>query len=124
MVEEMIPIVMFLVTGGVFWMLFHFRYKSRAETQQTIRLALDKGAELTPELIDRLGDPEPGPSKDLRRALVWLSLGVGLAVCGFFVPDPSGHALKGCLAGAAFPIAIGIAFLIMWKYGKAQAEQS
>ena len=102
----------------VFWLYFLFRYRSRAEIQQTIRLALEKGADLSPELLDRLGEPEPSKNKDLRRALVWMALGVGLALCGFAVPDPSGHALRGCLAGAAFPFAIGLAFLIMWKFGE------
>ena len=107
----------------VFWLYFLFRYRSRAEIQQTIRLALEKGAELSPELLDRLGEPEPSKSKDLRRALVWLALAVGLALCGFFVPDPSGNALRGCLAGAAFPFAIGIAFLVMWKYSDKQGQR-
>lgn len=102
----------------VFWLFFLFRYRSRAEVQQTIRLALEKGAELSPELLDRLGEPEPSKNKDLRRALVWMALGVGLALCGLAVPDPSGNALQGCLAGAAFPFAIGIAFLLMWRFGE------
>lgn len=120
MVEEMIPVVLFLVLGGIFWAMFYFRHRSRAETQQTIRLALDKGAQLTPELLDRLGEPVPDKSTDLRRGLVWLALGFGLALCGFFVPDPSGDALKGCLAGASFPVLIGIAYIVMWRYGVAK----
>ena len=118
MIEELIPIVMFIVIGVIFWLFYLFRARNRAEVQQTLRLALDKGAELTPELLDRLGEPGPSKDKDLRRALVWLAIAVGLAICGFFVPDPSGEAFRGCLAGAAFPFAIGIAFLIMWKYGE------
>ena len=41
-----------------------------------------------------------------------MALAVGLALCGFAVPDPSGHAFRGTLAGAAFPFAIGVAYLI------------
>jgi hypothetical protein len=116
MAGELIPIVFFFITALIVWMVSYFRFKSKAETQQTIRLALDKGNELSPEFIERLGDPEPIKNKDLRRGLIWLGLAVGLALCGWAVPDPSGHALRGCLAGAAFPFAIGIAFLIMWRY--------
>ena len=83
---------------------------------QTIRLALDKGLDLSPELIDHLGHPKEPKNKDLRLALIWLSLAVGLALCGFAVPDPSGYALRGCLSGAAFPFAIGIAYLLIWRY--------
>ena len=84
--------------------------------QQTIRLAIEKGLDLSPELIDHLGHPKAAKNKDLRLALIWLSLAVGLALCGFAVPDPSGYALRGCLSGAAFPFAIGIAYLLIWRY--------
>ena len=116
MVEELIPIVMFIVIGLIFLIVLYFRYRSRAEIQQTIRLALERGNELTPELVNRLGEPQPGRNKDLRLALIWLALAAGLVMCGFAVPDPSGYALQGCLAGAAFPFAIGVAYLIMWRY--------
>ena len=123
MVEEFIPIVMFIVIGAIFWLFYFFRQRNRSEIQQTIRLALEKGNDLSPEMIAQLGEPQSSPNGDLRRALVWLALAVGLALCGLFVPDPSGHALQGCLAGAAFPFAIGIAFLIMWRYGESQERR-
>jgi hypothetical protein len=117
MVEELIPIALFGSIALIFFIVLYFKHRNRAEMQQTVRLALEKGTELTPEIINRLGDPEPSRNKDLRAGLIWMALAVGLALCGFAVPDPSGHALKGCLAGAAFPFAIGIAYLIMWRYG-------
>ncbi|MBT8078470.1 MAG: hypothetical protein KJO31_07815 [Gammaproteobacteria bacterium] len=123
MVEELIPIVMFIVVGAIFWLFYFFRHRNRAEIQQTIRLALEKGQDLSPELIEKLGDAEPNSSRDLRRGLIWLALAVALALCGVFVPDPSGHALRGCLAGAAFPLSIGIAFMIMWRYGENKSQQ-
>ncbi len=118
MVEELIPIAMFVMIALIFFIVMYFKQRSRAEMQQTIRLALEKGNELTPEIISRLGEPEPNKNRDLRRALIWLALAVGLALCGFFVPDPSGNALRGTLAGAAFPFAIGVAYMIMWRYGE------
>lgn len=117
MVEELIPIALFASIALIFFLVLYFRHRSRAEMQQTVRLALERGAELSPELLKQLGDPEPSSNRDLRLGLIWLSLGVGLALCGLFAPDPSGYALRGCLAGAAFPSAIGIAYIIMWRYG-------
>lgn len=113
MAEEWIPIIMFLSIAAILIALFWFRYKARAEMQSTLRSALDRGQELTPEIIDRLGHPKERPNKDLRLGVIWMSLAVGLALCGFFVPDPSGHALQGCLAGAAFPFAIGVGYMII-----------
>ena len=111
--ETWIPIIMFLSIAAILIAVFWFRYKSRADMQATLRSALERGQELTPEIIDSLGMPKDKPNKDLRLGIIWLSLAFGLALCGFFVPDPSGHALQGCLAGAAFPFAIGVGYMII-----------
>lgn len=115
MSEELIPIVMFISVAVVFIAAFWFRQRARDAMQQTIRMALDKGHELTPEIIDRLGHPKASKYKDLRLGMIWMSLAIGLLLCGFAVPDPTGHALRGCLAGAAFPFAIGVAYLILYR---------
>lgn len=114
----MIPITMFAGLTVVLCLFFWFRYRNRNDMQQTIRLALDKGQELSPELIDRLGHPKAGKGRDLRLGLIWLALAVGLALCGLAVPDPSGNAFRGCLAGAAFPFAIGVAYMIIWRFAE------
>lgn len=113
---EWVPISMFLGLTVVICIFFWFRYRSRSEMQQTFRMALDKGQELTPEVIDRLGHPKPAKDKDFRLGVIWLALAVGLVLIGFAVPDPGGDALRGLLAGAAFPFAIGIAYMILHKF--------
>ena len=116
MAGEWIPIVMFAGLTVIISLFFWFCYRGRGELQQTIRSAIDRGQDLTPEIIDRLGSQKRPKDQDLRLAMIWLALAAGLALCGFFVPDPSGYALKGCLAGAAFPFCIGVAYLIMWRF--------
>jgi hypothetical protein len=122
MEDILIPLAFFGTVAIIFWLVVSFRHRGRADRQQTIRLALEKGAELTPELMKSLSEPEPPKNKDLRSGLIWMALAVGLALCGWAVPDPSGYALRGCLSGAAFPFSIGVAYLIMWRYG-AQTER-
>jgi len=99
-------------------LFFWFRSRARGDLQQTIRSAIDRGQDLTPEIIDRLGSQKRPKDQDLRLAMIWLALAIGLAVCGFFIPDPSGYAFRGCLAGAAFPFCIGVAYLIMWRFAE------
>jgi hypothetical protein len=105
---------MFVGLTVVFCALFWFRYRARREMQETLRVALDKGHELTPEIIDRLGHPRASKDKDLRLGVIWLALAVGLVLIGFAVPDE--NALRGLLAGAAFPFAIGIAYMILHRF--------
>jgi len=114
--EELIPIVMFISIAVVIGLFFWFKYRSRSEVQATIRSVIEKGQELSPEVIDRLGHPVPPKHRDLRLALIWLALAAGLTLCGLAVPDPTENALRGCLAGAAFPFCIGVAYLVMWRF--------
>ena len=97
-------------------LFFVLRFRSRRDMQDTIRTALDKGQDLTPELIDRLGHPKEPKDKDLRLAVIWLAISVGLVLIGFAIPEP--EAFRGTLAGAAFPFTIGIAYLILNKFAK------
>lgn len=112
---EWVPITMFLSVAFVIVAMFAFRYRARRDMQQTIRTAIDKGHELTPELIDRLGEPAKKPGADLRRGIVWLAIGVGFALFGVVLGEED--AVQPLLAVSAFPAVIGIAFLLLSKFG-------
>lgn len=100
-----------IILLGVFIWL---RYKSRSELQQTLRLALDKGQELSPDLVDRLGHPKPAKNRDLRLGVIWLALAIAFGIFGQAIPDDDANTV---MAGiAAFPLFIGIAYLIIWKF--------
>mgnify|MGYP003658791159 FL=1 len=116
MTEDFIPIVMFSGITLVMCLYFWFRYRARLDMQQTVRLALDKGHDLSPEMIDRLGHPKASKDKDLRIALIWLGIAGGMFLCSFVVPDPTDDAQRGLLAAAAFPFMLGIAYLAMWRF--------
>ena len=120
-VEVLIPVILFISTAIVLALYIYYRYRARSDRQETIRLALEKGTELSPEILARLGEAEPSKDKDLRRGLIWSALGVALALCGLAVARYDVEAFWGCLAGAAFPFSIGAAYLIMWRYGTRKA---
>ncbi|KUJ81601.1 hypothetical protein AWR36_013775 [Microbulbifer flavimaris] len=109
----LIPFALFLLVGLLVWMALYFRQKSNREVQETIRLALEKDNPLTPTLIEHLASYGPHPKRDIRIGIVWVAIALGLALMGFFTPDPSGNAFKGMLAVAAIPLMVGIAYLVM-----------
>ena len=114
--DVLIPMIVFGSFALSFVAWLYFRHKNRVEMQQTFRLAIEKGSELSPEFMKQLSGPEPDKDRDLRRALIWFSLAIGLVLIGFAVPEP--EALRGLLAGAALPFSIGGAFMVMYVYGK------
>jgi uncharacterized protein DUF6249 len=97
-------------------LFFWFRLKARREMQDTIRVALDKGQDLTPELIDHLGSPKKPKDRDFRLGIIWVAVAIGMAMFSFAIPDE--EATAPMLGMAAFPFVIGIAFLILNKFAK------
>ena len=114
MADELVPVVMFISLAVVLIFLFWFRWRARDGMQQTIRMALDKGHELTPEIIDRLGKPTPSKYRDLRLGVIWLAIAVGLALMALAVGNFASEALHGTLASAALPFAIGLGYLLIY----------
>ena len=56
-VETIVPSVLFISIAIVVALFFYFRSRARREMQMTLRAAIDKGQELTPDVIERLGTP-------------------------------------------------------------------
>jgi hypothetical protein len=110
----MIPITGFIALMVVLCLFFWFRYRTRNDMQTTIRTAIDKGQELSPDIIDRLSTPKAPKNKDLRLALLWIALALGMGVFGYVIPDDDGQQVL--LGVAAFPFFIGLAYLIMYRF--------
>ena len=111
-----IPVVMFVGLTIVLGLFFMFRYRTRSDMQATIRTAIDKGQELSPEIIDRLGKPRPPKDQDLRVAMIWMALALSLGVFGFMIPEHNNDAQQVFTGIAAFPFFISVAYLIMWRF--------
>jgi hypothetical protein len=115
----LVPIAMFIAMAVVFSFFFWFRARSRSEMQQTIRSAIERGQELTPELVESLGQRQrPSKDKDLRFSLVWFAIAFGISLFGAAVgaaedEDPIFLIMSGL---AALPFMVGLAYLIMWKF--------
>jgi len=114
---EWVPIVMFLGLTVIVSLFFWFRFRGRSEMQQTIRTAIDKGQELTPELVESLGSPQrPVKDKDLRLALIWVAIALGISLFGFAMSSIEEDVFHIMLGISAFPFMIGLAYTIMWRY--------
>lgn len=110
-----VPTVVFGSITIILGLVFMFRHKTRSDVQTTIRAALDKGHELSPELVDRLGHPKPSKDKDLRLGIIWIFVALALIAFGFGIPDDD--EVVGIFTGiAAFPGFIGIAYLILHRF--------
>ena len=124
-----------LILGIVFWVFVasiilvpgYLRYKDRGRLHETLRLAYEKGQPVPPELITALQSniiPQRPwtPESDLRRGLILLGVGLGLAGLGYgiwfglmSVDDTAAYISGGSVAGCgAIPGLIGVAYLVLW----------
>jgi len=115
MVEVLVPIASFVAITIILGLIIWFKHKSRESMQHTFRLALDKGQELTPEIIDRLGHAKAPKDKDLRLGIIWIAVALGLTAFGFGIPDEDDVA-RIFMGIAAFPFLIGVAYLILYRF--------
>ena len=112
--EELIPIVMFIVIGVVLCIMLWLRFRTRQEVQQTVRTALERGQELTPEVLEGLTDTLNNKNGDLRRGVISVALAIGFVILAQFISEPEA---KSPLTGlAAFPFLIGLAYIGLWKF--------
>ena len=113
---ELVAIALFAAIALIVCLLLYFRYRSRESIQATIRQAMEKGQELSPEILDRLGEPRKSGSADMRRGIIGLAIGV--AIAGFGVLLGEEDAVRPMLAISSFPFVVGIAYLGLWQFSK------
>ena len=87
-----------------------FRYRKHGQLQQTLRLMIEKGAEIPPELVT----PPVPPYRDLRRGVILV--GVGLAVVIFFGFEEG--FTGGEWALGLIPGFIGAGYLLIWRISR------
>ena len=124
--EDFIPLVAILsVFGTITAIAFgpaYLKSREKREMQATVRHAIDKGQQLPPELIDAMtkdvASKLPSRTRDLRRGVIWLAVGIGIAAFGFLSDlgwdhNEMDNIGNGLLGVAAIPATIGLAFIVL-----------
>lgn len=112
---EMIPIVMFAVIGLVVIAYFYWNNKNRQAILETVQKTIESGGDLGVELLEQLGGVNPR-IRDLRRGVIFLSLGVAGLLCSLFFADAD--VVNGIRAGTMFPLLLGVGFLVVWRLAR------
>ena len=114
--EALIPISAFIATALVIIVCLYVSHKNKTQIQETIRLSLDKGDALTPELLESLGTSGSARVKDLRRGVILAAIGVACILGGLIANDVD--AFTGFSIIGMFPLLVGSGFLLVWKLNR------
>ena len=124
--EDFIPIfAIFAVFGTITAIIVgptYLKSREKREMQATVRHAIDKGQDLPPELIDAMtkdvASKLPSRTRDIRRGIIWLAVGIGIAAFGT-VSEMGGSGWSsdnfdnGLMGVACIPAVIGLAFIVL-----------
>ena len=117
-VAVFIPITIFICAAVVMLVFLFLRYRTRYDYQQTVRLAVEKGQQLTPEFLERLAEraikQERNPNRDLRFGAVAIAIGVAIGSFGLILGEPD--AVRPLIGVGNLPFLVGVAMLALWKF--------
>jgi hypothetical protein len=109
-VAIVIPLAFFLTILLVVISPLILRYRRHAQVHETLRLMIEKGAKIPPELLA----PPVAEYGDLRRGLILIGAGSSLSIAiGLINGFESGSWAVGII-----PAFIGAGYLIVWRYSQ------
>jgi hypothetical protein len=92
---------------------FWYAFARNRETQKTIRLAIEKGMQLDPALIDRLVTRKSGRPEDYYiGGFICIAVGIGLPILGFFVGRNEPEAFFPLVGSGILVGLIGISLIV------------
>jgi hypothetical protein len=135
-------VVFWLFVAAVVLVPKYLRSRERNKLLDTLKIAYEKGQPVPPELIEALqrgslaaptgrsADLSTHES-DLRRAVVLICVGVGIALLGYglywgisYASEEGGTITGSIVAGCgAIPGLIGVAYLLLWMARRPQGQK-
>jgi hypothetical protein len=123
----LVPITFFAMIAAIVILPRYFRSQERQKMAEAMRAAIEHGQPLPTDIMDavstnvRAPDIMATPQRDLRTGIIWLGVGIGFAALGAALSFEEPDSLLPLLGVAAFPVFIGLAFVILSVINKRKA---
>jgi hypothetical protein len=103
-----VPAIVFGFVLAIVGGAFYVGYRETKERQETIRLAIEKGVAIPPELVESARG-EGNPDKDVRSGIRLIFVGIGVGVLLWFVSP-----FRNVWAVGAMIAIFGIGHIVAW----------
>lgn len=112
LVSIVVPGMVFLFVLAIVGGAFYVGYRETKERQETLRLAIEKGLPISPELVEG-ASAKSNPDKELRAGVRQIFIGLGVGVLLWFVSP-----FKNVWAVGAMIAIFGLGNLVAWAIGR------
>jgi hypothetical protein len=116
----------FLTAIVIVGLVAYTKNRARKDMQETIRLAIDKGQPLPTEMIEamtRSMKPPSSAQRDLRFGIIWLAVGIGIALFGSLMAINDHDDVFPALAFGAIPATAGVALIILSYFNPNKSDK-
>lgn len=111
--EILIPLLLMVLVAGIIFTYMNNSHKIKLKTHEILEKSIDKGYEMTPEILKGLNQTKSPRMLDLRRGIIILGIALATFIFGWIVPN--GEASTVFKAMSLFPGFIGAGFILVWK---------
>ena len=111
--DVLVPIVLFGSLVAIVWLISAFNQRKRQTIHETIRLAIERGQELSPKMIRDMSMINNPRISDLRRGVVLIALSAAFILVALI----NSREMHELLSISVFPGLIGLAFIALWRFG-------
>ncbi len=108
--EIVVPTGMFAAIVAAIWLVNWFAMRKRAEAFATLRLAIEKGQEITPAAMEAMSRMKH-PKADLRSGILCIALALAFGALAAIVGSAEPEAIRPMLGVGVFPLFLGLAFI-------------
>jgi len=117
MAEFLALTVPFFTVGFLTWLFLFFGDRRRVAAHETVRMAMERGQELSPDLIDKLSLVSDPRTTDLRRGTILVGLAIAIATFGQVMAGVEPDLPRIMLGVSVFPGILGLAYLALSRLG-------
>jgi hypothetical protein len=124
--EIVVPVVGCMMIVAIVCLPIYFKSRERREMQATLRVAIEKGQPIPPEVIEamtRAVKMPPTRLRDLRTGVIWLAIGIGIGLATYFGDFIHGDGDFDSIGLACIPAVIGVAFIVLSFFNPNKEER-
>jgi hypothetical protein len=126
MEDILVPIGFFAMIAALFIVPRYFKSKEREALQATVRTAIERGQNLSPDTVEAITrdlKPVASTTRDLRSAVVWIAIAIGFCIFAYTVSWEEGDAFYPMLGFASIPALVGVCYLAMAAINASAAKR-